>query len=95
MMISMDFGPEHVPVRPDWQCAECGADWPCISAKSALAEEYASDRVALLFYLALRQWEAIDDTRSSPGGIKVIKEMRQRFVSWTDELNWNAIPAAE
>ncbi len=80
--------PEHMPQRPSWRCAVCGFDWPCATAKVALAELYPNDKTALMIYLTLRYWEAIDDS-SGPGGIKLVTHLRERFVGWTDALNGN------
>ncbi len=87
-MNSVTIPPEHTPQRPGWQCAVCGADWPCAPAKVALAEQHVNDKTALTIYLALRYWEAIDDALD-PGGIKIITHLRERFVGWTDVLNAN------
>ncbi len=85
---------EHTPTRPGWWCAMCGADWPCAPAKVELAEKYINDNAALKLYLAQRQWEAIDDATLSPDGIKIIKQMRERFLGWADALGYKGEPDA-
>ncbi len=80
------ISPDHPPQRPGWCCGVCGADWPCAPVKVTLAEQYVHDKTALTMYLALRYWEAIDDSLR-PGGIKLITHLRERFIGWTDALN--------
>lgn len=89
-MTAVVDGLEHTPTRPGWWCAACGDDWPCAVAKVQLAEQFAGARSALVIYLAVCQWEAIDDATLSPrGGIRIVNNMRERFVGWTDALERN------
>ena len=55
----------HVPSRPTWGCRQCGLPWPCAAAKAALTDEYRSDRLALLVYLAACHEEARADLNTS------------------------------
>lgn len=83
MTLTVDL--EHAPDRPGWGCSACPDEWPCEGAKRQLADLYATDPIALIIYLAERQWEAIDDATFHPdSAIKSVSRLRERFVGWTD-----------
>ncbi|MFU8850910.1 hypothetical protein ACNAW0_07985 [Micromonospora sp. SL1-18] len=67
----------HVPIRPGWECAGCGHDWPCPDRRSRLLREYARNRVALGIYLALHLADAAADLRHLPGDA-----LHARFLGW-------------
>ncbi|MEV1289038.1 hypothetical protein [Micromonospora sp. NPDC049679] len=67
----------HVPDRPSWSCAGCGApQWPCEHAKAELTATY--DPVGLAMYGAERLAEAARDLPTATP-----EELFTRFVAWT------------
>jgi hypothetical protein len=67
----------HRPLRPQWNCRSCGAQWPCAPAKEGLIEAYAHDRVGLLVYLAGLLVHAVQEVDGAPP-----HELLERFVCW-------------
>ncbi len=68
---------EHLPCRPAWTCADCGADWPCEPARTDLSREYANDPVALGVYMLAQLEDAAGDLPTAP-----VMQLHVRFVSW-------------
>jgi hypothetical protein len=66
----------HEALRPSWQCAGCGAPWPCITRRRQLRAEYSREPELA----ALMEWyltQAGDDLPgASPAGLDA------RFVAW-------------
>ena len=74
----------HVPQRPMWICHACAAPWPCLTARSLLAVEYATNHVGLSVYLASALYTAIDDLhRLNPNPGVDPAEMFERFLAWS------------
>ncbi|MGI5145155.1 hypothetical protein ACQEVC_01945 [Plantactinospora sp. CA-294935] len=73
----------HVPQRPIWLCRSCATEWPCLTARSRLAIEYARNPTALLVYLATMLHSAIDDLyRLNPHPGPDPARMYARFLAW-------------
>jgi len=68
----------HVPVRPDWICGGCGADWPCLTRRAELVAEYAGAPVSLALYLGGCLVTASRDLPLRRAGA-----LHHRFVGWT------------
>jgi hypothetical protein len=67
----------HLPQRPGWACAGCGAPWPCTTRKRQLTAEYAGARMSLMLYLAACFVEACEDLpHATVGGLYA------RFLLW-------------
>jgi len=66
----------HEALRPSWQCAGCGAPWPCATRRRQLRAEYSREpelEALMEWYLA----QAGSDLRgASPPGLVA------RFVGW-------------
>jgi hypothetical protein len=67
----------HAPVRPTWNCAACGREWPCASARGRLLAEYDRAPTSLRLYLAVQFVEASQDLKWHGAG-----ELYQRFLGW-------------
>jgi hypothetical protein len=68
----------HTPARPAWDCAKCGAAWPCSPARVELSEEYGNQRVNLAVYMATQLGHAAGDlTGATP------TQLYERFIAWT------------
>ncbi|MEH1013037.1 hypothetical protein V6U90_07990 [Micromonospora sp. CPCC 206060] len=71
---------EHVPHRPDWECAApgCGEPWPCPVARATIGAA-APDRVNLSITMATILTAAVADLGESvdPG------ELFYRMLRWT------------
>jgi hypothetical protein len=50
--------PEHMEMRPSWDCRVCGAPWPCDPVKVALSEEYRCFPSLLILFLMSAYQEA-------------------------------------
>ncbi|WP_433536457.1 hypothetical protein ACQPZK_00870 [Micromonospora sp. CA-249363] len=68
----------HVPVRPTWNCAGCGQEWPCANRRCRLLVEYAHDRLSMMFYLGLHLAEAAVDLPDLSA-----ERLHARFLGWT------------
>ncbi|GAA2650198.1 hypothetical protein [Paractinoplanes durhamensis] len=68
----------HLPKRPVWECYRCGAEWPCVEARNALAAEYVADQLAL----AILMWTYLEDF-AMDAGPGPIGEAWNRFLGWT------------
>lgn len=66
----------HLPVRPSWHCAGCGADWPCAAARRQLTAEH--DPVSLGIHVAELMGRAARDLP----GISAA-DLFDRFLAWT------------
>lgn len=76
----------HVPVRPRWHCAACAQPWPCPEAKRELSEEFGDqDGTALIVYLGMQMWTAIEDATQYPKLGPQPATLRQRFIAWAEE----------
>ena len=66
-------------MRPSWECAGCGAPWPCLTRRRQLRAEYNGGRLELSalmgFYLDQAQH---DVPGASPAGLD------SRFVGWIE-----------
>jgi hypothetical protein len=68
----------HVPVRPVWMCAGCGADWPCATRRAELAAEFADAPVSLTLYLGGCLVTAARDLPLTRAG-----KLHYQFLGWT------------
>ncbi|KXK61423.1 hypothetical protein AWW66_13535 [Micromonospora rosaria] len=76
-------GPAHVPSRPSWACAGCGAPWPCPAARTNLTGQYAERTVDLAVYLCMQLHDATGDLlRHHPDDLPGPAEFHARFVGW-------------
>lgn len=70
----------HLPKRPQWECEECGKDWPCDTAREELASRTdGGSALAILMWQHLEEF--IRDTMSREFG-----EVFERFIGWTRNL---------
>ncbi|ABP52628.1 hypothetical protein Strop_0143 [Salinispora tropica CNB-440] len=67
----------HIPVRPGWDCAGCGAAWPCPDRRRRLLDRYAGNPAALGIYLSTQMTAAVPDLRHLPP-----EELYERFLGW-------------
>jgi hypothetical protein len=67
----------HTPVRPTWNCAACGREWPCSGAHGRLLAEFDGAPTSLNIYLAGMYMAASQDLRFHAAG-----ELYQRFLGW-------------
>jgi hypothetical protein len=67
----------HVPVRPGWECAACGQDWPCADRRHRLLAEYAGNRIGLAMLLASYMLDALAERPDLAP-----TELRSRFLGW-------------
>jgi hypothetical protein len=70
--------PEHMAVRPSWNCRVCDDPWPCATAKTALTEEYQSFPSLLFLFLVSTYQEA----RETFGYSDRPADLFERFVGW-------------
>ncbi|MER7892993.1 hypothetical protein ABTX15_24535 [Micromonospora sp. NPDC094482] len=68
---------DHLPVTPAWNCATCGAEWPCPTRRSRLLEEYQGKPATLCVYLASCLAVASEDLRGTP-----VLALQHRFTGW-------------
>ncbi|MEV6598883.1 hypothetical protein AB0M36_18785 [Actinoplanes sp. NPDC051346] len=73
---------DHFPLRPLWDCANCGQAWPCANAKADLTLAYVGNQTALLIFLSLRKWDAFEDFATAGA---VPSDLHERFVGWARE----------
>lgn len=71
-------GLRHPPLRPLWDCAECGEPWPCKPARVELGERYAGDRFGLAVYVGMQLDHAAREMATADAG-----DLYERFVAWT------------
>ncbi|GIJ27961.1 hypothetical protein Vqi01_31230 [Micromonospora qiuiae] len=67
----------HVPVRPSWNCAGCGQEWPCPYRRRRLLQRYARERITLHIYLGMQLVDAASDLRHLPADT-----LNTRFLGW-------------
>lgn len=67
----------HEPIRPDWTCAACGGQWPCLTRKRQLLGHYHGAYVSLAVYLTGFFIEACQDLPGWPAGA-----LYHRFLAW-------------
>jgi hypothetical protein len=66
----------HEALRPSWECAGCGAPWPCATRRRQLRAEYSRQpELAALMEWYLEQARG-DLPGASPPGLDA------RFVTW-------------
>ncbi|RKN43541.1 hypothetical protein [Micromonospora endolithica] len=68
---------EHVPLTPGWTCGTCGDEWPCVTKRRRLLEEYQVDRAMLSVYLGSCLAAASQDLRPPAG-----TSLQERFIGW-------------
>jgi hypothetical protein len=70
----------HLPSRPTWNCAGCGAPWPCPSRRGQLLAEYEGASVSLALFMTANFVEAASDLSWVSAG-----DLYGRFFSWLHE----------
>jgi hypothetical protein len=70
----------HRATRPAWDCEDCGEPWPCLDRRAALLDEYLSDRLALLIFLAGLMLDALEDFHRPGRG--TVPDLCERFLGW-------------
>jgi hypothetical protein len=70
----------HVPIRPNWICAGCGAPWPCGTRRSHLLAEFDSAPVSLALLMGGYFIDAAQDLRTEAAHV-----LYQRFMGWLKE----------
>ncbi|MEU2611371.1 hypothetical protein ABZ570_07280 [Micromonospora sp. NPDC007271] len=68
---------EHAPTTPDWTCGSCGDEWPCVTKRGRLLNEYQVDRAALSVYLGSCLAAATQDLCHAP-----VSSLQDRFIGW-------------
>jgi hypothetical protein len=82
-MTAQGAGRCHVAQRPIWLCRACGAEWPCLTARSLLPIDYYADPIALYVYLGTMLQAAIEDLyRLNPEAEPDPARMYARFLGW-------------
>ncbi|MBX7269856.1 flavin reductase [Micromonospora sp. Llam7] len=71
----------HIPSRPTWRCAACGAAWPCSPAKLRLLAEYKGSMAALMVYLVTLREEAAAQLAELDSGPRPVS-LHRRFTDW-------------
>ncbi|MBF9134591.1 hypothetical protein I0C86_37530 [Plantactinospora sp. S1510] len=78
-------GRDHVAQRPIWLCRACGAEWPCLTARSLLPIDYYADPLALRVHLATLLQAAVEDLqRLCPEPGPDPARMYARFLGWIE-----------
>jgi hypothetical protein len=67
----------HVPIRPNWVCAGCGAPWPCQTRRGQLLAEFDGAPVSLALLMAGYFMDAAQDLRTEAAHV-----LYQRFMGW-------------
>jgi hypothetical protein len=66
----------HEALRPSWQCAGCGAPWPCPTRRRQLRAQYSREPELA----ALMEWYLAQAQRDLPGASP--PGLAARFVGW-------------
>jgi hypothetical protein len=70
----------HVALRPSWECAGCGAPWPCLTRRRQLRAEYNGGQPELSALMGYYRTQAqVDVPGASPAGLDA------RFVGWIEK----------
>ncbi|MET7965055.1 hypothetical protein [Micromonospora sp. NPDC005305] len=64
-------------MTPDWTCGSCGEDWPCVTKRGQLLNEYQVDRASLSVYLGSCLAAATQDLRTAADST-----LQDRFIGW-------------
>lgn len=78
-------GPErpHLSQRPIWLCRVCGAEWPCLTARTLLPIDHYADPLTLHAYLATMLQAALEDLHQlNPESGPDPARMYARFLGW-------------
>jgi hypothetical protein len=51
----------HLPVRPEWTCAVCGADYPCRTRRAQLLDEFRGASIQLAVFMNVDFMDATAD----------------------------------
>lgn len=73
-------GPEHIRVRPSWDCGVCGQSWPCANAKESLIGEFDRFPSVLTIFMATQMYDALHDLASH--GKLPPAHLYERFLAW-------------
>jgi hypothetical protein len=78
----------HTPNRPTWLCVVCEQDWPCLSARIKLEDDYRREPISVGTYLCARMHEAIADLGGAPISGMTPSRYYLRFLSWVRPTGW-------
>jgi hypothetical protein len=67
----------HRPVARNWDCAGCGAAWPCRTRRLELRAEFDGTRVSLSIYMSRFFIAAAQDLPYIASG-----QLHHRFLGW-------------
>jgi hypothetical protein len=70
----------HAPMRPNWACTGCGAQWPCRTRRKQLLAEFDRAPVSLALFMGRYFMDAAQDLRT-----EVAYVLYQRFMGWLKE----------
>ncbi|MGC9669357.1 hypothetical protein ACNTMW_22725 [Planosporangium sp. 12N6] len=70
----------HVPIRPNWVCAGCGAPWPCETRRNQLLAEFDGTPVSLGLLMG---GYFVDCCADLPN--RAVGELYGRFLGWLKE----------
>ncbi len=73
--------PEHLGVRPTWDCLACGLPWPCATARGKLLAEFGRFPSVMTIYLSAQMYDAVGDLISA--GQFAPANLFERFLAWT------------
>ncbi|GAA2548141.1 hypothetical protein GCM10010435_16910 [Winogradskya consettensis] len=69
----------HEPVRPKWNCRECGLEWPCEYARRELTADFVRFPTSFAIYMAHCYSQALHD---SPSLEALPPDLWTRFMGW-------------
>lgn len=72
--------PEHLKLRPSWDCAVCAQPWPCANAKVSLMTEFQEYPTVLAIYMSSQMHEAFVDLIAR-GPVRPA-DLYDRFLGW-------------
>lgn len=72
--------PDHIRVRPSWDCGVCGTSWPCANAKEDLLGEFDRFPSVLRIFMATQMYDAFDDLAGR--GRLPPAHLYERFLAW-------------
>ncbi|NJC67954.1 flavin reductase [Planosporangium flavigriseum] len=67
----------HIPIRPNWVCAGCGAPWPCPTRRNQLLAEFDRTPVSLRLIIGGHFMDCCADLPNREVG-----ELYGRFLGW-------------
>ncbi|GHJ45635.1 hypothetical protein Cs7R123_29770 [Catellatospora sp. TT07R-123] len=67
----------HTPIRPQWKCAICAAEWPCHTRRRQLLAQFDGSPASLALVLARHLVQACEDLPTTASGL-----LHHRFLGW-------------